>query len=397
MNPLTKLLSLLILFALMPCLSAQNASEKDAAALVNGEIISQKVLWEVLEASYGKDAAESLNYKVIQAILEEMVIFKVMEQNLKDSKIVCTNKEYLDSLPYYEQPFFLYFKEWGFKNPVSFSKTLQAIAKKSPEFYKQKEQVLEELTNQYPFQASHYQSLENIWQVIVADAKLKKTLRSVVFEKYYVNVKLFQEKIKIATKFHKYASSLISDQEVEQFAEREKLALEGGAVRLSHLLFFTIDRQTNAKFSPEQEAKALAKAQTAKALIKPDLSNFAEIAKQSSEDDLTKLQGGDLGWVPRWTAYTVYGGFLVHLGWVPHWTAFVEEIVEQGYRLGDKKLSDPVKTKLGYHLIMVTQRKNSTTLSKDELLKKARAQMAFLKMEALLRTWLEKSQIKRSL
>lgn len=389
---------LLALAALMPATAtAQDFPNGEVAAQVNGETISQKAVLEVVEACYGEGAADSLNPKVIQAVLEEMILFKVMEQKLKDVPITCTVQEYIDSLPYYEQPFFGYFKEWGFKNTVSFVKMLQKIAVNGEDYQKKHGQLLERLASKYVLDNNDYQALDTAWNELVADVRLKKLLRKEVFQKYRLNIKVFQEKVKIATKFFKYANTQIGSQDVEKFAQEEKFALEGGAVKLHHIMRLTIDRANSREFTADEAKKALEELGNVRKLIKSDLSNLSEIARLHSQDDVTKFQGGEIGWVPRWTVFTLYGGFLLHIGWVPHWTAFTTEIVDAGYRLSEKQLSAPVRSKLGYHLVVVSQRKNGQPLSDDELRKKAREQLAFLKMETMLREWLQKSKIERKI
>ena len=57
------------------------------------------------------------------------------------------------------------------------------------------------------------------------------------------------------------------------------------------------------------------------------------------------------------------------------------------------KLSQPVKSKVGYHLIVVNKRKKGKKLSDQTLIIKARTRLAFVKMENLLRKWLKESKI----
>jgi parvulin-like peptidyl-prolyl isomerase len=391
------LLLLLFTLTLAPVVVTQEFPNGEIAALVNGETISQKSLLEIVEACYGEGAADSLNSKVIQAMLEEMILFKVMEQNLKEAAITCTAQDYIDSVPHYEQPFLAYFKEWGFKNPVSFVKTLKNIAPNSPEFLKKHGDLLDRLASKYNLEQNDYQGLDAAWNDATNDAKLKKILRKEVFQKYHLNFKVFQEKVKIATKFFKYATTMVSAKEVENFTVTEKFALEGGIVKLHHILNLTIDRVNNRDFTPAAAKKSLERLEDTRKLLKPDASNLVQIARQCSEDEATKFQGGEIGWVPRWSAFTLYGAFLLHIGWIPHWTAFTPELLEEGYRLPEKKVSSPLKTKLGYHLVVVTHRRNGQALSPEELRKKAREQLTFLQMETLLREWLQKSKIERKL
>src|SRR5690606_1837387 len=63
--------------------------------------------------------------------------------------------------------------------------------------------------------------------------------------------------------------------------------------------------------------------------------DFAAVAREGSEDPGSAAQGGDLGWVER--------GLMV--------PAFEEAL----FALDPGKVSDPVKTEYGYHLIRVDE------------------------------------------
>lgn len=356
-------------------------SLKGDAAVVNGESISQKELLKVLECCYGKEEAEDLNVKVMSAVLEEMIIFKVIEQRLAKLSISYTAAEYTSTLEIYEEPFFIYYKAWGYQNPMSFQEAVKEIMKHAP-----------------PSSDTKWQSdFEEAWKKIFFDKELKKHLRKEVYQKYHLDYNVFREKVKLLTKFQKHVLNNITKSEIEEFATKEKFALEGGMVHVDHILLLTIDRITEKTFSDKENAETLRRMQQISQEMKPDLSNFAEIARKYSQDEITKYKQGKIGWVPRWSPSTLYGGFLVHLGWIPHWTTFVSEIVDQAYQIPEKKLSQPIKTNLGYHLLVVSERKPGKPLSQEELTKKAKERLSIQKMDAMLRLWLQESKIERKL
>ncbi|MGQ9489745.1 MAG: peptidylprolyl isomerase [Anaerolineae bacterium] len=87
---------------------------------------------------------------------------------------------------------------------------------------------------------------------------------------------------------------------------------------------------------PRDEAQALALITE----IQQKLSageDFAELARQYSDDPGSKEKGGDLGWFPRASG-------------------FVQEFEEAAFKLQPGEVSPPVRTQFGYHLIKVEER-----------------------------------------
>ncbi|MGZ3457251.1 MAG: peptidylprolyl isomerase [Archangium sp.] len=98
--------------------------------------------------------------------------------------------------------------------------------------------------------------------------------------------------------------------------------------------------------TPEQKAKALERAQ---ALLK-DVEggkDFAEVAKASSEDPGTKANGGDLGWVERGN-------------WDP-------ALASAAFALEPGKVTQPIETKYGIHLVKVEEKKPAQDKKLEEV------------------------------
>lgn len=66
--------------------------------------------------------------------------------------------------------------------------------------------------------------------------------------------------------------------------------------------------------------------------------DFAAVAKEVSEDRGSKVKGGDLGWFGR--------------------GRMAPEFEEAAFALQEGEISDPIKTKFGYHVIMCTGRRD---------------------------------------
>lgn len=102
-------------------------------------------------------------------------------------------------------------------------------------------------------------------------------------------------------------------------------------IRASHILI-----ELKPGFTSEDSIRALEKIQSIreKALLGED---FAELAKEFSEDEGTKSLGGDLGFFSR--------------------RMMVQPFDEAAFNLEVGQISDVVKTQFGYHLIKVTDKK----------------------------------------
>jgi len=102
-------------------------------------------------------------------------------------------------------------------------------------------------------------------------------------------------------------------------------------IRASHILI-----ELKPDFTSEDSAKALEKVLKIKEKIELG-EDFAELAKEFSEDDGTKNLGGDLGFFSR--------------------RMMVQPFDESAFNLEIGQVSDVVKTQFGYHLIKVTDKK----------------------------------------
>jgi peptidyl-prolyl cis-trans isomerase SurA len=129
------------------------------------------------------------------------------------------------------------------------------------------------------------------------------------------------------------ANSFLTDKEVfnkliEEIHERQKQD-----VRLSHILV-----QVNTKGPNQKKEEAKKKLENIKQQLREGKS-FAELAETYSEDKNTKDKGGDLGFI---TAYLPTGFY---------------ELENAMYTLNPNEVSEPIETKLGYHLIKVTEKR----------------------------------------
>ena len=120
----------------------------------------------------------------------------------------------------------------------------------------------------------------------------------------------------------------VSNKLIEEIYERQKQD-----VRISHILVKVNTKGANAR---KEEAKK--KLINLKQQLKEG-KTFKELAKLYSDDRNTKNKGGDLGYI---TAYLPTGFY---------------ELENAMYNLGVNEVSDPIETKLGFHLVKVTDKR----------------------------------------
>ncbi|MBW8713406.1 MAG: peptidyl-prolyl cis-trans isomerase [Acidobacteria bacterium] len=108
-------------------------------------------------------------------------------------------------------------------------------------------------------------------------------------------------------------------------------------VRASHILL---------KTEGKDDATVKKQAEDLLAKVKAG-ANFAELATKYSEDDASKVKGGDLDFFPK--------------------GQMVPEFDKAAFSMKPGEISDLVKTQYGYHIIKVTDKKAATAKSLDEV------------------------------
>lgn len=167
--------------------------------------------------------------------------------------------------------------------------------------------------------------------------------------KYYYNInseKEFKEFIRLNYRrslwIEKYAKEHVTDKEIKDFYDNVYV----GDMELSHILITSkATDEMNADEKTKKEEEALNKA---KDIIKKlnEGSKFKDLAKEFSEDEANKNEGGKLG--------------IVNYG-----MNFDRDFVDAAAKIKEGKYSkEPVKTQFGYHIILKTKQEKKKELKK---------------------------------
>lgn len=125
----------------------------------------------------------------------------------------------------------------------------------------------------------------------------------------------------------------VSDQEVEAYYRAHREDFDRPA--LAYLSYVSVSRRP----TPEDTAAAAERAREIRAELAGG-ADFAAVARRESSDSVSAAQGGDLGDVP--------------------WGSFVAPFEEAVRGLRPGQLSQPVRTRFGWHIIQVEARTDST-------------------------------------
>ncbi|MFR2716889.1 MAG: peptidylprolyl isomerase, partial [Anaerococcus obesiensis] len=155
-----------------------------------------------------------------------------------------------------------------------------------------------------------------------------------MLEDYNMSSDKFKETIKKDEIYQKHRAwfeekNPVDEKQIKKYYEENKDTLS--QVKASHILV-----------ADEATAKQ----------VKEKLDNgedFAKLAKEYSKDTANAEKGGDLGYFTK--------------------DKMVKEFADKAFSMKKDEVSDPVKTSYGYHIIKVTDKKDSPEALKDEISK----------------------------
>lgn len=187
-----------------------------------------------------------------------------------------------------------------------------------------------------------YGDEETFEQQLATTGATKSTLEKDIV-KYLQTVKLLEPRIKI------------SDEEIKTYFKENKDSLaQEEQVEASHIL---VESKAEAKDLIEKLA---------------DGKKFADLAKEYSTDTASAEKGGELGFFGK--------------------GEMAEEFEKAAFSLDKGKISDPVKTSYGYHIITVTDKKGAKKANLKDSKTEITATLKNEKLQTEYTTWLTEKQ-----
>lgn len=156
------------------------------------------------------------------------------------------------------------------------------------------------------------------------------------------------------------SKATVSEEEIQKFFQEHRTEYDQPEqVRVRHILLET-----------EAQARlALARLRRGE--------RFEDVAAQLSRDPGSKTQGGELGFVAR--------------------GQLVAEFEQVAFALEIGRLSDPVRTQFGYHIIQVRERKAAVPSTLQQVREQIRRQLLTQKQEADFAAWLKQVKQKATI
>ena len=158
-----------------------------------------------------------------------------------------------------------------------------------------------------------------------------------------VTVSSVRDEMRLRLRWTMYLDAVSSKENLEKFVASNKDVFNRTQVKASHIVL---------RVEPDTPAAEKAKIKEKLAAIKRDIDSnkisFADAANKYSEDEGNKQSpsGGDLGYFVR--------------------RAFNEQFTSAAFSLKKGVISDPVESPFGFHLILVTDRKEGTPVDFEQ-------------------------------
>ena len=180
--------------------------------------------------------------------------------------------------------------------------------------------------------------LEQFKQNIEKDDEIKKFMEENGIDDEFLNVQIEKELMVMKLEQDFKDNFNVEDSSAKEFYEKNKESYRNNQVKASHILIKTVDGSLNPL--PEEEiAKKKEIAQDVLQKAKGG-ADFAELAKEYSEDEGSAPNGGDLGYFKK--------------------GVMVPEFENAAFGLEKGQISELVQSQFGYHIIKVYDKIDET-------------------------------------
>ena len=304
---------------------------RDAAARVNGEEISltdfrraYALRLDALRQRGGGDLPEALarQFGIPNRVLDELINAELLQQAAEKHGITVSDTDLLDYLR--RDPSF---QKDGRFDPETYTQVLQTYLRKTAPDY--------EAGLRRRLAAGRLLALVSDTAEVSDDELRARYLREgdvVSLSVVRFDPAAYAGKIKPPTAGEVSAWEKTHAPDIAAYYEANKRTYsKGEQVRVRHILVrMGRDPSDGEKTAAHDKALALRKQIQ-------DGKDFAEVARESSDDPGSKAQGGELGWNERST--------------------FVPAFAQAAFNLKVGELSEPVLTPFGWHLLQVEEKK----------------------------------------
>jgi peptidyl-prolyl cis-trans isomerase D len=312
------------------CNAPLTPSVKDAAARVNGQEISltefRRAYAQRLDAlrSRGGEIPEALarQFGIPGRVLDELITTELLEQAAEAHGITVSDTDLLDAIR--KDPSF---QKDGQFDPETYTQVLQAYARKTAPDY--------EAGLRRRLAAGRLLGLVADTAEISDDelrARFQREGDTLSLSLVKFDPAAYAAKIKPPTPAEVSAWEKAHGKEIAAYYDANKRTYsKGEQVRLRHILV-----RMNRTPTEDEKVKAHDRALELRKQIQGG-KDFAQVAKESSDDPGSKAQGGELGWNER--------------------SSFVPAFAQAAFNLKIGELSEPVITPFGWHLLQVEEKK----------------------------------------
>lgn len=317
----------------------QGGMEMGSAAIVNNTIISAGELQEEvqrMEQMYGKMFGGQMNLSAQRQFLQgqalqSLVNFEVMSQAAQKEGVLSTDKEIVDFIT---QDIPVFQKDGRFNRDI-YQNYLSYTHVTAGDFEKKIRKEKKSQRVQRLIEAGLTPlKLEVELQKAIESQKRNITFVKIDRDAMAAAVNVPQDQVKTSLEDKEFMKK------VQQYFQEHKSEYSSKAeVHAQHILIKTVPGSKDSEKTALEKIKDLRQ--------RAEKEDFGQLAKEFSQDEGSKANQGDLGFFGQ--------------------GRMVPEFEKAAFALSAGKISDPVRTSYGYHLIKVLEKKEAKDANFDSL------------------------------